>query len=286
MTNIFANFRLGTKMMASFALILLLMVVVGTVALERLNSINNTVTLMTEHLSVEQRDAADILQKTEQMRFHALHFITDGNIDDFQLYQNEYITLKDMLAKMKREDIDNSTNVAAMEQLIANADMYNKNLERIKILLAAHSEGFSSVVGKQSAIVDENMVQLRDNVSQLNDVALLNSVGNVFLHWQEMVRFTFQLMGSSRDADIETVKTHYDMATRQLAKLTTELTDDVDMVLLQKIQAAINTYWVGVQNLNDNIAEKQALISSFRKGKRVYDIFEPSRIDSTGGWLE
>lgn len=262
MKNIFANFKLGTKMMASFALILLLMVVVGVVALERLNSINNTVNLMTDHLSVEQRTAADILQKTEQMRFHALHFITDGNMDDYQLYQNEYTNLKDMLAEMEQEDIDNSTDVAALEQLLASAETYNKNLERLRILMVTRQEDFSVILEAQAKIVDENLVELRNNVSQLNDVARLNSVGNVFLHWQEVVRFTAQLMGARRDADIDVVKNHYDMAIEQLTKLSTELTDDMNVASLQKIEAAMNAYWVGVQNLDDNIAEKRALIAA------------------------
>ncbi len=256
MMRIFVNLKLGAKMMASFALILLLMVVVGVVALARLNAINNTVTLMTEHMSVEQRDALDILQKTEQMRFYALHFITDENMDDFQLYQAEYTTLKNILAEIERKNIDNSTDVAAMEQLITNTETYNKNLERIRILMITRQEDLAVALDTQAAMVDKKLAQLRSNVSQLNDAALSNSVGNVFLHWQGMTRFTLQLM------DIEPVKTHYDMATQQLAELAAKLTGDADAVPLQQVQATMDAYWVGVQNLNDNMVEKQTLISS------------------------
>jgi len=59
------------------------------------------------------------------------------------------------------------------------------------------------------------------------------------------------------------VKTHYDMAIEQLAKLSTVLmANDADVATLQKIEAAINAYWVGVQNLDGNIAEEQSLISA------------------------
>ena len=73
--NAFRNLKIGTKILIGYALVLLLLVVVGGLSLTRLNEIDAKFVNITDNLSVDENLAHQIVEQVYRIRLFANRYI-------------------------------------------------------------------------------------------------------------------------------------------------------------------------------------------------------------------
>lgn len=261
MANLLKNLNISVKIMGSFLLGIVFILIVGIFSITKLYGINNVVHLMAGHLAADQKLAADVSTLILKTRLEALHYLADGDENDLTVYNQVHSDLNDAMQRLITDDEDRSTDMATFDALQAGITDYDKTFQRIVALMRMQNETISNVLDGQSPKMEEGIGQLRTAMAENGQTDELNTVGDIIVHWLMFTRSTTRYIDTEETHYFDDAQQHFNQMNDAFNTMQALITNDEQMATVGKAQAAAKAYFQGVQDLHNVIEEKKGLIT-------------------------
>ncbi len=261
MMKLIKNLNIGIKIMGSFALGMLFILIIGVFSIIRLNTINNTVNFMASHLAVDQQRADSISYLLLQSRLYAVHYLINGNPDDLADYHTSFNQLESQLQKIITDNEAHSTDMEAFSELETGITDYNKTFERVVALMRLQNETVTRTLEAESPIMERNIARLREVMAESGDTSQLNAFGDVMMHWLMLTRSTARYLDTENPQYFDDAQEHFSQMNDAFEAMQPFLTADDEQTLAAAAQSAAKAYFQGVQNIRETVEEKEGLIA-------------------------
>ena len=166
------NFKFSTQIILGYLIVLILMIVVGSVALVRLNQINSTF-IQAERWAIEQQSAGEILSQVLRLRFYANKYILDRNQAHLERFNEIWTELEEMF--FSKEEVTKLTTsnerIQSATQLKQLIQEYKIHFQEVTQLIAERSQIISEILDIQGPLAEDKLEQLHENTFKTNDTA-------------------------------------------------------------------------------------------------------------------
>jgi CHASE3 domain sensor protein len=137
--NIFVNLNLNKKILSGYIFSLLLIVVVGLVAINRLIILNGMVNNLATNLTVDRQIPNDIIAKMLEARYYGAQFIHTHEVDYWQNYSRTLSDVEDYL-NLAETNITQVNHIATIEKLQNTITEYKEIYSQIKAAVDKQDE--------------------------------------------------------------------------------------------------------------------------------------------------
>ena len=131
----FRNLKIGSKIIAGYLVALALMLVIGVVALTRLDEVNTNFHNVTGNLAEDQAIAKDVIEQVYRMRLFANRYIAWQAEADLKAYDADLVVMDEDLARADAA-ITNAERRKMLDMVKNERDNYVEDFNTVKGLIA------------------------------------------------------------------------------------------------------------------------------------------------------
>jgi methyl-accepting chemotaxis protein len=255
------NFKFSTQITVGYLTVLILMIVVGSVALVRLNQISNTF-IQAEQWATEQQAIGEILSKLLRLRFYANRYILDRNSADLERFNEIWTVLEEVsFSKNKQavKSIDSNERVQLTNQLKRSIQEYRTHFQQIIQLMAERKQIISEILDTQGTLAENKLEQLREHTFKANDATGSYYVGNCQKALLLMKTDLFKYLDNGEEKWAQQLVEHYQQAQVAFEQALPGFTDANQHQAIQAAAAAVTAYYQGFNQLHEKYIQQQQI---------------------------
>jgi len=239
--QLFNRFSVGAKIIAGYVIALTLMVVVGVVAIVRLNEVGGTVADVTDNLAVDRQLGNDMVAEILLVRFYANKYTATQNQNFLDRYTEELNKLEQILAEAETE-ITNVERAALLDEIQADTATYRSAFEEVSAIVQTRYQVQSDVLEVQGPLAESELIELGAHAFEAGDASLMQRVGEA---QTALIRMRMEVSKFLIDGDAK-YATRYEQRNEEtqaaLAELDALVTDPDLRQHLVAAMAAVETY--------------------------------------------
>lgn len=239
------RFKVRTKILAGYAVALLLMLVVGMIAIVRLNQINTTLGHLTDELATDQVLAEQVVTQIYQMRLSANKFIADEISSDLDRYNQEQAVMDELVTTAKRE-ITQSERAKSVTEIVSGVSSYTDAFQQISNLIENRNNVVSSVLDVEGPRAEQLLEEARQKAYQNQDNLGALQAGDAQRALILMRLDIFKYLDKGESRYMELVVERYDQAAAALAKLQMNADSQLRQLANQASEAVENYHTAAV----------------------------------------
>ena len=259
--NIFKNFTVGTKILAGNFIALALMILVGGVAIVRLNTIQHTVSDLADNLAVDQHLADQIESRILLARFYANKYIRDQKPEDMAQYQEALANFETLLAEADTT-ITKPQQVEILNQIKTGAQTYKSTFDEVSQLIDNREQTISTVLDVEGPMAQQKLDQLAQAAFDDNDfeVAYYALKANEALELMRLNAFRYIEHGD--ESWLEKFEKRYTEANAAFDSLEVDGQDTNRRGLMDEAATAVDHYAEGFATLHSDYSRQNELIET------------------------
>jgi methyl-accepting chemotaxis protein len=254
--NLFKNLKVGTKIIAGYLIALVLMLIVGGLAIIRLDQLNTTVQDLTVNLSNQRQLANDIVEEIELTRFYSEKFINSHDPQHIDLYNQETAKLDRSITKAGRIFTTSKEGITLLKTIQTGYANYTSSFQEIEQAITERDKIQTNTLEFQGVLGEDSLRKLRNTAFTLGDLDIAREVSNLqtafILMRLEAFRF---LKGGDTKYLVTSDKYHkeaQDAIDKVMPKLKTIYQQDFNQSLL-----AVDAFNIAFQDLVINYAKQR-----------------------------
>ncbi|BAP55247.1 methyl-accepting chemotaxis protein [Thioploca ingrica] len=254
------NFKFSTQITIGYSIVLILTMVVGGVALVRLNQINSTFVKVNQW-AVEQQLVGEVVAKLLQLRLHANQYILNQNQANLDRFNEIWTELEEVFfTKENVSSISNSTERAPLlEQFKQLIQEYKTHFEEIIQLIAQRDQIITEILDIQGPLAEDKLEQLRKQAFQANDGAGSYSVGNCQSAFLLMRINLFKYLDNGEEKWAQKFEEHYQQAKVAFEQAIPGFADPTQHQSIQEVAEAVTAYYQGFNQIHDKYIQQQQI---------------------------
>ncbi len=257
--NIFKNFKVGTKIMTGYAIALALLVVVGSLAVVRLNQINTTVDGLVNDLAEEQRLAADIVEQILLSRFYALRYLNQKDPADFERHKQEFDVFQSLMASAN-ERITDPKRVEMLATIQTGLETYGSNYGEVTTLMSERAKIVADELDAQGPLVEAKLDELRASAFEAEDAVASYYAGNAQRAFLLMRLNAFKYLEHGDTQWVDKFKERYQQAQTAFETLDVELQDPIRRRLAAEAKTAADGYYQSFMSLQADYDRQNSIV--------------------------
>jgi methyl-accepting chemotaxis protein len=254
------NLKIGTKILAGYIVILLVMAVVGAVALINLGRLQGIVVDLTSNLEVDRQLTDSISQQILRARLYAVSYIKDEDQADLDSYGARFIELEKLISQADIQ-ITKPERIAMLSSIKEGTAKYNSAFGQIVQVIQTRSSLINNVLDIQGPLAEKNLDQIQESAHEAKDSELLYLVSEG--------QRVFLLMRLNAFKYLEHGDTQWLDTYNQSAKDTTAALDALNLAALtstqrrqlKDAQIAISAYQDGFKKIQSDYTLQNSLYS-------------------------
>lgn len=259
--SIFKNFTVGTKILAGNFIALALMILVGGVAIVRLNTIQHTVSDLADNLAVDQHLADQIESKILLVRFYANKYIRDKNPEDMAQYQEALTNFETLLAEAGTK-ITKPQQVEILHQITTGAQTYKSTFDEVTQLIDNREQTISTVLDVEGPLAQQKLDQLAQAAFDEHDFKVIYHALKANEALELMRLDAFRYIEHGDEIWLEKFEQRYAEAKVAFALLEVEVQDAEWRELMAEAAAAVDHYAEGFAALHSDYSRQNDLIQT------------------------
>ncbi|MFP4474101.1 MAG: ATP-binding protein [Desulfatibacillaceae bacterium] len=182
--------NVGTKIGAGYVVIFAMMVLIGVLAVTRLNRINATVDELTRTLAVDRRFSGEIVTLIMSSRIHAKRYVRTHDPADLEQFRNTFTRLEGLLDKARGE-ITNRTRRRLLEGVRENVATYRETFDTVVDTIRELEAVQSGVMRPRAEAISNHLVIMGSYVETQGPPSLLTALS-------EAQRSFWRMRGAAR----------------------------------------------------------------------------------------
>ncbi|MEK9162080.1 MAG: methyl-accepting chemotaxis protein [Chloroflexota bacterium] len=257
--KIFDNLKVSTKIIAGYAMGVLMIIFVGAIALVRLSDLNTTILNLTDHLATERQLANNIVEEILVVRLYARKYAVGPTEENLSWYKAEVVNLDVLLAQADKT-VTKPERVAMLKVIKADYAGYKAVFTEVQQLMSAQDRNQKEMMDAPEKISIQKLTELQNLIGQEKDPRLLADVvalEEVFLYMRlDATKF----LTTGEAASVKSFDAHY-MTTQDILdnRLGPNLSSAAERQLLNGIKTAITTYTAGFSLARAAYEKRQTL---------------------------
>ncbi|MBL8056643.1 MAG: HAMP domain-containing protein [Anaerolineales bacterium] len=232
------NLKVGTKIIAGYVVALALMLVVGGVALIRLNGLNASIKDLTANLAVDRQLGNDIVTQILLVRLYGNKYIANHDAADVDRFNEEYGRLTELLQQAET-DITKPERVALLKTITADTPAYGAAFDEIESVIVGRDQIQFNVLDVQGPLGEAKLAELRANSSNL---AAVQAAGDVQAAFLLMRLDAFKYLAEGDPAWVAKFDERHVQAVAALARLKAAGLTAAETRLMDEATAAVAAY--------------------------------------------
>lgn len=256
--QIFDRFQLGTKIIAGYMIALALMIIVGTIALLRINEIDNTVTNLADNLARDQRLADEMVAQTLLARFYANKYIQNQDSADIERFNNERQKFETLL-DIADIEITKPERVALLTGIKTDVAAYNNTFIEIIGLINNRQQKTADVLDAYGLLAENEFQTLRVNTFMLQNVFISAHTADAQTSFLLMRFNVSKYLLSGDPMWIDAYEEQYVNVQENLENLKSELKNQGFDQMMQTAKDATESYDDGFRSIQVVYSQQEAL---------------------------
>ncbi len=235
------KFKIRTKVLASFIIVLLLTAFIGSVALIQSMRAEANVTRLADDLAVEQHVADDIAARIWQLRFYAAQYIALQDQSVLVNYQSELENFQSMLGEADAlvTDPERRDMLAAIH---TDVEAYSQTVTEIGDIIFRRKTVATDTLDPQGLLAQSKLEDLRRGAFNKGKAlpAYYAGTANQYLQFAQVSASKYLERGTP--TLIQQFNQRYEQAQNAFNRLDNELKDPDQRQLAQEARTAFDTY--------------------------------------------
>lgn len=259
--NAFKNMPIGAKIIAGYVIALLLMALVGGLAIIRLVEINRTLSDLTGNLAKDSQLSATIVEQIYRTRLFVNRYILNGSQTDQQQAETDLAKLNQLLAQADKE-ITHPERQKLLGTVEEQVGIYQSTYEEIKGLIQHRQAIQTDVLDVQSAAAQDALFKLQQNALDRGEVESVHYAGlaNTALQRMRVNGQKYLVTGDEQWTQKESQR--YAEAQEAYRKLKLLPLDEANRALLDSAVEGIDAYHNGVNDLMEDYRTQRGLMAN------------------------
>ena len=256
--KLFANIKVGVKIIAGYLAILTLMAIVGTVAFLRTGEAGTIVDTLTNDLAIDRQLGNDIAIDIVLARFYAAKYTDTSDIT----YLNHYTeTIKQLNASLDQAkgQITDPERVKLLELIRTDSATYVDTFQQIVMLMDERAQTQADVLDVQGPLGETQIGLLRDSLFNGRDLDGVQQAGNLQAAFILMRLDAFKYLDEGDPTLIEKFNERYVQAQDAYGRLDLQVLSPDERKALDTGWQAIQTYVTSFQGLQSDFEQQNTL---------------------------
>ena len=173
----FKNLSVRIKILGGFAIVLALLIVVGSIAILRTNEINQTVDNLVGNLATDQVVASDIAAQIIRVRLRANKYIEDQDQAQLDKYE-EHLSNLTIILETADVEIQNPERRQMLDSIETKSEEYIATFEEIKKEISERETILTEILEIKGAQAENVLRDLRQNAFEAGDAVAANYAGD------------------------------------------------------------------------------------------------------------
>ncbi len=256
--NFFNNLSVGTRILAGYAIGLMLISLVGVVAILRVNQIGSSVDNLASNLANDQHLADAVVSQIYATRLAALKYLKQKDEPSLVAYQQNFKDFQDMLQQADQE-ITQNERVAMLTDIKTGLQDYETTFTEIARLISGWRQVEQNVLDVQGPLAEDNLQKIRIDAVRTDEDTVALYAGDAQQAVLRMRLDVFKYLESGDPKTAELFKQHHTEALAAYKKLDTEITDPGQRQLAVAAQKATEAYATGFDSLKTDFDQQNML---------------------------
>jgi methyl-accepting chemotaxis protein len=255
--DILRNLKVGAKIIAGYVIALVLMLVVGSLAIIRLDQLNATQQNLTVNLSADRQLANDIVEEILLVRFYGIKYINTQNTQ-FLDERDQDAALLDTLMTRSDTEITIPDQVTIMKSIKSGWAAYKTDFEEIRQLIVDRGKVQAETLDVQNTAAVNALNQLRIDAFAARDYKTVQDAADLQVIYIQMTQEVYKYLNAGNAQFQDKFIGAYRSAQVIIARMQPEIAQDYqDNFGLAK--TAIETYASAFTQLNSDYARQNDL---------------------------
>lgn len=257
--KIFDNLNVSTKIIAGYAMGVLMILFVAGVALVRLSALNNTILNLTDYLAVERQLANNIVEEILVVRLYARKYAVEPTEENLNWYQSEVVKL-DVLLGQADKTVTKPERVAMLKVIKADYAGYKSVFAEVQQLMSAQDHNQKEMMDAPEQISLQKLTELQNLFGREEDIRLFSDVVALEEDFLYVRLDAAKFLATGDAASVKSLDAHY-MNIQDILdnRLSPNLDSAAERQLLTEIKTAITTYAAGFSLARAGYEKRQTL---------------------------
>lgn len=255
----FDNFRVGTRIITGYLIALALTVMVGGLAIFRINQINQTVTNLASTLAVEQHLSDQLTGQIMELRLYAVKYINKSNATDLQTFEAKYSTFQQLVSQA--ENYMKGDRSRTLGQIKTDVQTYQNSFKEIRDLMAQRSKTVSEVLDVIGPQAEDKIEQIQKNAVSGNNLTVVQLSADVHQAILLMRLDVFKYLAENSDEWAQKFEQRYQEYKQTADRLDRELNDAASQRLSDEMKTAVETYAQGFRTIKGYTTQQDSLFN-------------------------
>ncbi len=278
--NAFQNLSLNKKILSGYVFSLLLMIIVGSIAVNRLMVLNRMIDNLASNLTVDRQIPNDIIAKMLEARYYETQYINQREPQYWQDYTDSIKELENYL-NMAKLNITSPELVKIIDELSSEIASYKNTNNQIKTAIDEQDLTKANILDVQSALGEQKLSELIYSVYQENDLIKYHDISMATNYWSLMRGDALEYIQNGDAEAIDKFNTHNKQLQSLLQVLKWDMDKESQLPLYNDINSAVEAYTSGFQSLQDYRLQQTNLQNS-TSGKLDQQILDNASLLVTG----
>ncbi len=271
--NAFNNLNLNKKILSGYIFSLLLMIVVGAMAINRLVVLNRMVNDLATNLTVDRQIPNDLIAKMLEVRYDGMQYIRTRESKYWQEYTYALLDVENYLI-LADKNITSVDLIKIIENLKSDIANYKDTFNQVKVALDKQDLIIKDTLDVQSVRGETKLSELMNSIYQENNLVKYYSVSSARNIWTLMRGDVLDYIQYGKPETIDEFNKHNGQIQSLLKVLSSEMEGEIQENLFKEINGVVNTYVEGFQTLQTYHTEQTDLQSS------KLDVFDQKILDN------
>ncbi|MCB0155442.1 MAG: HAMP domain-containing protein, partial [Anaerolineae bacterium] len=245
--------------MAGYLIAIALLVIVGWVAISRINTIGTTVHDLADNLASDQYVAEQIVTQVLLTRFYANKFIRDHDAAYLPQFEAEFANLQTVLAQAETQ-ITQPERAELLATIKTKAELYEETFLTINSLIAARDETIDDVLDVQGPLAQEKLAQLHRLAYEDDRLFIAYRTSQIGEKFEQMRLLAFKYLQEGEPQLIPQFNESYDELLTSLEMLDSQMDTSERRQLAAEARLSIEQYTQGFANIQSGYDQQNELI--------------------------
>ncbi len=255
------DLKVGTKILTGYILALVLLVIVGVVAIIRVNAIDSTVTYLADNAAKQQHLADQFVSQIWAIRLYAVKYINRPNPEDAKQFNQEIEGFKTILAEAETI-MTTESRATKLASVKTGVDEYATDFTEITRLITKRENTKTSILDVQGPLAEEKLDRLRQNAAaDNNNLEIARLTGDAQRDFLLMRLNAYKYLEDGDEQWTQKFNEAYQQYQTDAAALAEKIQLASHRILLSEIQTATQAYHDGFNALQSDYARQNQLFN-------------------------
>ncbi|MCG3210021.1 MAG: hypothetical protein FOGNACKC_03650 [Anaerolineae bacterium] len=255
----FNNLKVGARIMTGYAIALILLVVVGTVAVIGIHQVGNVVTNLATHLAADQQMSDSVISKSWSIQYFSQKYISNQQKEDLDRYRVAFADLRDLL-QVADQQISSPDRVQLLAGIETDVEQYNNDFSQVVYLITSRNQIVQNTLDVKGAQADEALESLRKTAFGTNNTAMLNHVTVARQALAGMQLATNKYLTTGQQTWTTQFKDYRTTVQTALDRIKVIAPPD-SITAFNQADAVVNAFSNGFDQLVENLSKQNAVLS-------------------------